>query len=468
MERKSITNTAKFIVSIWNIGMFIAIWFAYYNEYTFDRYWLLGGVVSSLIYAIIYLAFCNVYKAFRIASTNIGEIVFAQVISYGFANLILYVECCLINNHYVNIFPGLATALLQGLGTAAFITYTKRYFIKNVQPKKTFLIYGEAVTEEDAKQFAIRLLDKYHHLFTISYMDYETISEEEFREKMEFCETVILYEVSNHCRGTYMKLCTEAQKKFYFTPQIEDLICQGSSYKHLLDTPLMKYEYSYESIRDYGAKRCLDLILAMIMIILFSPIMLVTAICIKVEDRGPILFKQKRCTKGGKIFNIYKFRSMVVDAEKEGVIPCIGNDSRITRVGRIIRKLRIDELPQMFNILTGDMSFVGPRPERVEHVKQYEKEMPEFTYRLRVKGGLTGYAQVFGKYNTSAYDKLRLDLMYIENQSLLLDLKILMLTFRTMFQPESTEGFEPEKSKTMNRKTNKAVQPNVELKRIAK
>ena len=132
---------------------------------------------------------------------------------------------------------------------------------------------------------------------------------------------------------------------------------------------------------------------------------------------------------------------MIVDAEKYGVQPCTGDDPRVTKVGKYIRKSRLDEIPQLINILKGEMSLVGPRPERIEHVEKYTKEMPEFAYRLRVKGGLTGYAQIYGKYNTSAYDKLRLDLMYIENQSLLVDLKIVMLTFRTMFQKERTEGF---------------------------
>jgi lipopolysaccharide/colanic/teichoic acid biosynthesis glycosyltransferase len=141
---------------------------------------------------------------------------------------------------------------------------------------------------------------------------------------------------------------------------------------------------------------------------------------------------------------------MVVDAEKDGVVPCVGNDARITKVGKIIRKYRIDELPQFINVLKGEMSVVGPRPERVEHVQQYTKEMPEFSYRLRVKGGLTGYAQIYGKYNTSAYDKLRLDLMYIENQSLLEDLKIIILTVRTVFRKESTEGFSVETSRKIN------------------
>ena len=145
---------------------------------------------------------------------------------------------------------------------------------------------------------------------------------------------------------------------------------------------------------------------------------------------------------------------MIVDAEKGGKsIPCRSGDPRITRVGRVIRKLRIDEFPQIINVLKGDMSIVGPRPERIEHVEEYTKEIPEFCYRLRVKGGLTGYAQIYGKYNTSPYDKLRLDLQYIEKQSILLDLKLILLTIKIMFVPESTEGFTEEKSAQMTEKT---------------
>jgi len=174
-----------------------------------------------------------------------------------------------------------------------------------------------------------------------------------------------------------------------------------------------------------------------------APIMLVVALAIKLEDGGPVFYKQKRVTRDSECFDILKFRSMIVNAEASGEsIPATGKDPRITKVGNIIRAIRIDELPQIFNILKGDMSVVGPRPERVEHVEQYTKEIPEFVYRLKVKGGLTGYAQIYGKYNTSAYDKLRLDLMYIENYSILLDLKLILTTIRVMFQKESTEGFE--------------------------
>jgi lipopolysaccharide/colanic/teichoic acid biosynthesis glycosyltransferase len=165
--------------------------------------------------------------------------------------------------------------------------------------------------------------------------------------------------------------------------------------------------------------------------------MAIIAIAIKIDDGGPVFFRQDRVTMNGKVFSILKFRSMIVDAEKNGaVIPAIDNDPRITKVGKIIRKIRVDELPQIFNIIKGEMSIVGPRPERVEHVEKYKKEIPEFKYREKVKAGLTGVAQVYGKYNTSAYDKLKLDLMYIQNYRILLDIEIIFQTIKILFEKE--------------------------------
>jgi lipopolysaccharide/colanic/teichoic acid biosynthesis glycosyltransferase len=179
--------------------------------------------------------------------------------------------------------------------------------------------------------------------------------------------------------------------------------------------------------------------------------MLIIALAIKLEDGGPVFYKQKRVTIGGNTFDILKFRSMIVNAEELGIsIPATGNDPRITKVGKVIRAMRIDELPQILNILKGDMSIVGPRPERVEHVEKYTELIPEFKYRLKVKGGLTGYAQIYGKYNTSAYDKLRMDLMYIEGYSFLLDLKLIITTIRILFSKESTEGFEKQDNQQTN------------------
>lgn len=449
MKNKRITNTGRFLITIWNVGLFVCGWFFYYNSYTFDKFQQQGGIVTCLIHFIIYSAFCNLYQAFRIASSSVWDVVFGQTISFGIADFILYAECCLIYNRYVNIVPGLAVAVLQIVGTFFLVFMIKRYMIRHIVPKKTLLLYGKRTNAELAEVFAQRLMKKYGYLFQINRLAYDRDVGDKLEKLLENSEAVILYEVSEVQRGKFMKQCMELKKQLYFTPRVEDIICQGATVKSLLDTPLMKYEYK----NGYFGKRFFDVSVSLILLLLVFPILVVTMAAIRLEDHGPIFFKQKRCTNDGKIFEILKFRSMIVDAEKAGVTPCTGNDSRITRVGKIIRATRIDELPQLLNILKGDMSFVGPRPERVEHVEEYCRELPEFQYRMRVKGGLTGYAQIYGKYNTSAYDKLRLDLMYIENQSLLLDIKILFLTFKTIFKLEATEGFSEEKSAAMQKRT---------------
>lgn len=168
---------------------------------------------------------------------------------------------------------------------------------------------------------------------------------------------------------------------------------------------------------------------------------MIIALCIKVTDRGPVFYKQKRLTKDGKVFDIYKFRTMIQNAEKHtGARLASAEDDRILPVGRMLRRIRLDELPQLWNILIGDMSLVGPRPERPELAEKIEETIPEFSYRLKVKAGLTGYAQVFGKYNTTSYDKLKLDLTYIQNYSIWLDLKLMLMTPKIMLMKESTEG----------------------------
>ncbi len=226
-------------------------------------------------------------------------------------------------------------------------------------------------------------------------------------------------------------------------PKISDVIIKGSDPMHLFDTPIfLTREYSLK-VEQIFLKRCIDIIFGLLLAIITSPIMLITAICVWAYDRGPVLYKQTRCTIGGKEFKIMKFRSMRVDAEKDGVARlATKNDDRITPIGRFIRAVRIDELPQLFNILKGDMSFIGPRPERPEIIEQYMEDMPEFAFRMKVKAGLAGYAQVYGKYNTTPYDKLKLDLSYIENYSIWLDLKLMMLTLKILFSPDATEGVE--------------------------
>ena len=201
----------------------------------------------------------------------------------------------------------------------------------------------------------------------------------------------------------------------------------------------------------------MDIFLSIIaLVIMFIP-MVVTAIAIKLDDGGSIFFKQDRITKDGKIFKVIKFRSMKenADADNDGKAhSATKDDDRITKVGHVIRACRMDEWPQLFNIIMGDMSIVGPRCECVENVKKYTAEIPEFKYRHKVKAGLTGYAQVYGKYNTTAYDKLKLDLYYIENYSIRTDLRIILMTIKVLFMRESTEEFNDDTKDVNNEQTN--------------
>ena len=232
------------------------------------------------------------------------------------------------------------------------------------------------------------------------------------------------------------------------TSKISDILIKGAENIDLFDTPILLFRNFGLTFEQKFVKRLMDIVLSFLILVVTSPFMLLVALAIKLYDGGPVMFRQERCTIDGKVFKIHKFRSMIVDAEKEGKsIPATDNDPRITPVGRFIRKTRLDELPQMIDILIGNMSMVGPRPERIEHVEKYTEEIAEFEYRLKVKGGLTGYAQIYGKYNTTPYDKLKLDLMYIQNYSLLLDIRLILMTVKIMFMKESTEGFEKQGEK---------------------
>ena len=215
---------------------------------------------------------------------------------------------------------------------------------------------------------------------------------------------------------------------------------------NLFDSPLLLSRNNQGlQIEQEIMKRIIDIVGSLIGIVITIPIFLIVGICIKMTDGGPVIYQQTRLTKNGKKFQIYKFRTMVQNAEADGKARLASEgDPRILPIGRVLRATRLDELPQIYNILKGDMSIVGPRPERPELAAELEKEIPEFSFRLQVKAGLTGYAQVYGKYNTTPYDKLKLDLTYIRNYSVLEDLKLIIMTPKIMLMKESTEGVKEE------------------------
>ena len=335
------------------------------------------------------------------------------------ADLLLYGEFCMIRHNYVNLIPGILTVLCQLLAAACWALVGKRFTIAFGKPEKTLVISGADNVNEFLQKF-----DKIGHIFTIEKVVSADILKADWKKEVAPYQAVIFYEVSSKKRSEVIWYCMQSRKSLYITPQLSEITMEGFGARHLIDTPMMKYEYRSERFWYNLVKRVVDILLSLTALILLSPLLLLTALAIKLEDRGPVFYKQKRCTKNGEVFEILKFRSMIVDAEKGGKsIPCRSGDPRITRVGRVIRKLRIDEFPQIINVL---------------------------------KGGLTGYAQIYGKYNTSPYDKLRLDLQYIEKQSILLDLKLILLTIKIMFVPESTEGFTEEKSARMTEKTKSA------------
>ncbi len=253
---------------------------------------------------------------------------------------------------------------------------------------------------------------------------------------------MMLYGIEEQKRNMLIKYCYERSIRIYVAPEITDILLRGADKLHSFDTPFLLLRNYGISFEQRVLKRIMDILISGVLLILALPVMLVTALAIRIEDHGPALFKQERVTVNGKKFFIYKFRSMIVDAEKNGAQFSSKNDSRITKVGKFIRATRLDELPQLLNILKGDMSIVGPRPERQQYIEEFCRETPEFIYRLKVKAGLTGYAQIYGKYNTTPLDKLKLDLMYIETYSVFMDIRLIFLTLKIMFTKESTEGVE--------------------------
>ena len=312
--------------------------------------------------------------------------------------------------------------------------YRKKY-----PPLQILEVYGDYAHGLHHKMNSLSY--KYH----INKMVHYSITNTELRKEIRKHDAVLISDVPSHNKNLILKTCVDLNKRVYFVPKISDVISASAVKINLIDTPLFLIKDIGINPLEQTIKRATDIILSSIALIILSPVLLITAIAIKMDDGGPVFFRQERCTIGERRFMILKFRSMIVDAEKDGrPHPAGEKDDRITKVGRVIRATRIDELPQLINILKGDMSIVGPRPERVEHVKKYTDDIPEFTFRSKVKGGLTGYAQVYGKYNTTALDKLKLDLLYIMNYSLLLDLQIIFETVKIIFQKDSTEGFSEE------------------------
>lgn len=397
-----------------------------------------GHILMIAIYGALLFFFSSVMGGFKIGYLKPMDVFLSNVFAIIIVNVVSYFQISLMETR---LFKG-NSMIVMGLCQIAFAGMWT--FLGNIMyrlffpPRKLLFVYGDHDVDDILSKFATRK-DKYIIANKISIDTSEDILRKEMLSKNY--DGVVLWDIPAKLRNRNLKYLYANDKRVYMMPKISDVIIKGSDQLHLFDTPIfLTREYSLK-VEQRLAKRLIDVVCALILAVLTSPIMLITAIIIKCYDGGPVLYCQTRCTIKGREFQIMKFRSMRTDAEKDGVARLASkNDSRITPIGKFIRAVRIDELPQLFNILKGDMSFIGPRPERPEIIKQYMEDMPEFAFRMKVKAGLAGYAQVYGKYNTTPYDKLKLDLSYIENYSVWLDIKLMLLTIKILFTPEATEG----------------------------
>ncbi|MCQ2541668.1 MAG: sugar transferase [Lachnospiraceae bacterium] len=415
------------------------LWFHYYKDMVAQIFWIKGDILMISIYAVLLFFFSRMYGGMKIGYLKAWEVFFSQVFSTLCVNIFSYGIICLMSAKLVVpvymlalmgvdiVWIGLWTAISQGLYSFLF------------PPRDMLLVSGGRSTEDIESKFASRP-DKYK---ICRIMNIDEGVEAICAEVLNRYDAVVLWDLPMTERNKILKFCYGKSIRVYLMPKIPDVLIKGMTEMHIFDTPIyLTREYAL-TVEESIVKRIVDIICSLLLIVITSPIMLITAIFIKCYDWGPVLYKQVRCTQDSKEFKILKFRSMKVDAEKDGKARLASkNDDRITPIGKFIRACRIDELPQLFNILKGEMSFIGPRPERPEIIAQYIEDMPEFIFRMKVKAGLAGYAQVYGKYNTTPYDKLKLDLAYIENYSIWLDFKLMLLTLKIVLKPESTEGVE--------------------------
>ncbi len=434
--RKSVMFFIKaLIIAAISFG-FYNVWINYYPDAMLHRN---GNYLIFFSFVLLLWIFASNFGAFKLGIYRIHEIVYYFIISVLFTDVFTFLELSLIAKYILDPIP-LAIALVYQVVVICFGSYfaTSVYF-HLYKPRRMLAIFGD---EED-----LRLINKMRDIpkrFNIEQgVNVNTTSMEEIKHLIDKFDCVIICNVENNIENEIFLYCYSNQKRTYLLPSITDMVISNSYEIQISDIPVLLNRNRGLTDEQRIIKRIMDILISGILLICSSPIMLAIAVAVKLQDKGPVFYRQNRVTIDGKIFNVLKFRSMIVDADKEkGITITKSDDDRITKVGKVIRALRIDELPQLINVLKGDMSMVGPRPESVANVYTYSKAYPEFDLRHRVKAGLTGHAQIYGKHNTTPKNKLNMDIYYIETYTPLQDIKILALTLKTMFTKSSNEGFE--------------------------
>lgn len=439
--KRLIMFCASAVIILLQTCIFAVTWFRYYDNKDVLQltFWNRGNYVVIGIYAVMIYLFYKLYGGLKVGYLRVIEVMISQILSVLCVNGITYLQLCLIGRwkFLEHMAPILEMTVVDLIVVVLWVVLMRWLYAKIYPPRQLLMVYGEYSPDRLIHKIRTRP-DKYNIEETISVEeDLDVI-----KAKILEYHAVLLGDIPVKTRNKLLKFCFQNDIRCYSVPKISDIMIDNSTQIQLFDTTLMLFRNRGLTVEQQFFKRLLDIVVSLIGLTVASPILLAIALAIKLYDGGPVLFTQDRLTKDGKIFKLYKFRSMRVQKEDDEYCMTRKDDDRITPVGKIIRGIHFDELPQIYNILKGDMSLVGPRPECPELAEKYKRIIPEFDMRLKVKAGLTGYAQVYGKYNTTPYDKLKLDLTYIEKYSLLLDLQLILLTVKVLFQKENTEGIE--------------------------
>ncbi len=417
-------------------GVYGYVWNGYFNKLIEFPFWRRGNWLMIALYAGLLFFFLMTYGGFRIGYLKKGNLLCSQILSIGLLNVITYIQISLLDKKFHDLrvlgFMTIGQILIAIGWTFLFQSLYRILF----PPRRMLLVCGDRPAFHLMEKINSRE-DKYYLETAIHIRaGIKTILEEAKKY-----DALIVGDIPAKDRNALLKKCFEEDIRTYTVPKLSDILIRTSQELDIFDSPLLLSRNDGISGIQRFIKRAMDVICSSVGIVVLSPFFLLVALSIYLTDRGPVFYKQTRLTEGGKEFQICKFRTMIQNAEAQtGARLAAENDDRILPVGHFLRRTRLDELPQLFNIWKGEMSIVGPRPERPELAAEIEEEIPEFCYRLKMKAGLTGYAQVYGKYNTTSYDKLKLDLTYIRNYSLLLDLKLILMTPKIMMLKESTEG----------------------------
>jgi exopolysaccharide biosynthesis polyprenyl glycosylphosphotransferase len=416
---------------------FAFVWDIFYADMINNPFFRKGNWVLIILYMILYHLFTSLYGGYRIGSERITDIVYSNWLTIVIVNFVAYIEISLIDRQLQAVMPLMLLSAFQLLITVPWATYVNRLYFSLFEPKKLICLCNGNEPSRIINKFASKS-NKFNIIKTIKVKEEDSI----FFDQLKGSDGVVIYDLSDEKLSKVLKYCVENGIRYYLVPTLADIILRTSDIIYLFDTPLLLSKNEGLYMGQKIIKRTFDIFFSIIFLVLLTPIFILISLSIKLNDNGPVIYSHERCTENGKRFKIFKFRTMIVNAEKDGrAVLAKEEDPRITPIGKILRRLRLDELPQLINILKGEMSFVGPRPERPEIIEEYKKRLPEFDLRLSVKCGLTGYAQVLGRYNTTPEEKLKLDLIYIQTYSFLLDIKIILMTLRALLSKESTQGF---------------------------